>query len=57
MAFHTHKSCLLQPIGRSPVSASGGQLVERSLLGYHNEKYHIVSLLSKSIDYTMDIHG
>ena len=54
MAFRTHKSFLLQPIGRSPVSASGVQLVETSLLGYHNEKYHIVSLLSKSIDHTMD---
>ena len=54
MAFRTRKSCLAQPIGRSQVSASEVQLVERCLLGYHTEKYHIVSLLSKSIDYTMD---
>lgn len=54
MAFRSHKSFLLQPIGRSPISASGVQLVETSLSGYHTEKYHIVSLLSKSIDHTMD---
>ena len=54
MAFRTHKSFLLQPIGHSQVSASEVQLVEMSLLGYHTEKYHIVSLLSKSIDHTMD---
>lgn len=54
MVFRTHKSCLLKPIDRSQVSASGVQLVEKCLSGYHTEKYHTVSLLSKSIDHTMD---